>query len=389
VGALAATSGQNVLFHLTDVLVATVVITAVWSWLSVRGLQVTRTLRQDRAEAGGVVEQRLELRSRFPLPRVWLELVDGGTLPGYRPGRILDLGVRGRRILGLEAPCPRRGLYQLGPAWLTGSDPFGLFRTTRRVGTSSSVLVYPKTVDLTGMVLPAGQFYGGDRRRAGWHQTTPHVASVREYRPGDPVRHVHWRSTARAGHLMVKEFDAEPVADVWIFLDLEAAVQRGDGDDSTEEYSVTIAASLARHYLTQGRAVGLVAIAAEHRVVPADRGQRQLVKLLEELAVLRADGSEAIAGVLAAESDRCTRNAAVLVVTPSIDERWPAVLRQMRDRGIQGGAVLLEPSTFGDAASSLLMVGVLASCGVPAVLVKRGDDLMQAMTAGAHRKGRG
>src|SRR5439155_7128944 len=141
VGALAVISGQTVLYQLTDVLLATLLVSLVWSWLSVRGLDFERRLRQDRAQVGGVVEQRLQLRSRFPIPRVWLELVDGGSLPNYHGGRVVDLGFGGRRAWNHDAPCRRRGLYQLGPAWLAGSDPFGLFHFTRRIGKPSSVLV--------------------------------------------------------------------------------------------------------------------------------------------------------------------------------------------------------------------------------------------------------
>src|SRR5262249_19228671 len=157
-----------------------------------------RTLRQDRAQVGGVAEQRLDLRSRIPIPRVWIEFVDGGTFPGYRPGRVVDFGWRGRRAWAIDVTCRRRGLYEVGPATISGSDPFGLFRSTRRLGSVRTILVYPRTVDVTGFALPAGQFLGGDRRRVGWHQTTSHVSGIRDYRPGDSVRHVHWRSTAHA-----------------------------------------------------------------------------------------------------------------------------------------------------------------------------------------------
>jgi uncharacterized protein (DUF58 family) len=383
VGALATMSGQSVLYHLTDVLVATVIISALMSWFSVRGIRLDRTLRADRAQVGGTVDQRLELRSLVPLPRVWLEVVDGGTLPGTHPGRVIDLGLGGRRVWTSDTLCRRRGLYQLGPAWVSGSDPFGLFHVARRVGPVRTVLVYPATVDLEGFTMSAGQFLGGDRRRSGWHQTSPFVAGVRDYAPGDPVRHVHWRSTARAGRLMVKEFDSEPVADLWIFLDLDAEVQRGFEDESTEEYGVTVAASIAKHFLGQGRSVGFVGIGAERVVVQPDRGQRQLTKLLEELAVVRADGNVSIAEVIASEGDRCTRNAGLLVISPSLDDRWPGVLRQFGDRGLAAAAIVLEASTFGDAEPSLLLVGVLASCGVPCTLIKRNDDLGQVLTAGA------
>ncbi|HUX88160.1 MAG TPA: DUF58 domain-containing protein [Chloroflexota bacterium] len=382
VAALAVMSGQLVLFHLTDVLIATLVLSALWSWLSVRGLRLSRTLRQDRAQVGGVVEQRVQIRSTWPFPRLWIEFTDQGTLPDYYAGRVFDLGISGQRSWNLEAPCRRRGLYEFGPARVASSDPFGFFRTTRQLGPVRSILVYPATVDVAGLTLPAGQLFGGDRRRTGWHQTTPHVSGTREYQPGDPVRHVHWRSTAHAGRLMVKEFDLEPIADIWLILDLHAEVQRGEGDDSTEEYGVTIAASLARHFLKDGRSVGLIGIASQHLIVPADRSERQLRKVLEELAVVHADGREPIAETLAAESNRCSKNAAIIVVTPSLDERWPSTLRGVRDRGIQVGAVALEPSTFGDAPSSLLLVSSLATCGIPSILVKCGDQLDRVLSVG-------
>ncbi len=381
--ALAMMSGQSILFHLTDVLVGTILICAVWSWLSVRGIQLDRTIRDDRAQVGGNVDQRLELRSRFPIPRAWLEVVDVGTLPGYRSGRVVDLGLRGRRIWSSEAFCRRRGEYQLGPAWISGADPFGLFHVARPIGPIRTVLVYPRTFDLEGYILPAGHYLGGDRPRAGWHQSTPFIAGVRDYTPGDPVRHIHWRSTAHAGRLMIKEFDAEPTADVWIILDLEASVQRGREDESTEEYGVTIGASLAKHFLGKGRSVGFIGIGADHLIVPPDRGQRQLTKLLEELAVVRADGSVSIAEVIASEGDRCSRNSGLVVISPSLDDRWPAVLQRFGDRGLAAAAVVLEASTFADADSSLLLVGMLATCGVPSTLVKLGDDVGLVLTAAA------
>ncbi len=382
VASLAVISGQSVLFHLTDVLVATLALSAVWCWLTPRGLRVERTLRQDRAQVGDEIEQRLQLRARLPVPRVWIEFVDSGTLPGYRAGRVLGIGLGGSRTWLLRATCRRRGLYQLGPARIHGTDPFGLFHSTHRDSSVRSVLVYPATVELSGLALPAGHLVGGDRRRGGWHQTTSHVSGVRDYHPGDPVHHIHWRSTAHAGRMMVKEFDVEPVADLWLFLDAEQSVQRGEGDDSTEEYGVTVAASLARHFLGEGRAVGMVAVGRQRVVVPTDRGQRQLIKILEELAMIRASGDEPIAETLASEGDRCTRNAAVIVVTPSLDERWPASLRALRDRGIASGAIVLEPSTFGDAPGSLLLVGALAACSVPSILIKRGDDLSRTLSDG-------
>src|SRR5690606_10175361 len=122
----------------------------------------------------------------------------------------------------------------------------------------------------------------------------------------DAYNRIAWSATARTGKLMVKEFELDPTADIFIVVDLEANAQAGASGiaslpnisggeiplsywlDSTEEYAVTIAASLARHFLNQNRNVGLIGSASTHISIPTDRGGRQMLKILEQLAVARA-----------------------------------------------------------------------------------------------------
>jgi len=178
---------------------------------------------------------------------------------------------------------------------------------------------------------------------------------------------------------MVKEFDEDPSSDVWIFLDLHEAVQRGEGNESTEEYAVSAAASIAKHLLDQNRLVGLIATGRHHTVVPADRGERQLTRILEELAVVRADGSAPLRDVLAAESYRCRRGMAAVVITPSTSEEWVDSLQQLRFQRVSVAAVVLEASTFAPAESSLMVTARLVSGSVPRYLVKRGAGLTTAL----------
>jgi uncharacterized protein (DUF58 family) len=286
----------------------------------------------------------------------------------------------GSRTWLVRTVCRRRGEYLLGPTTLVGADPVGLFPTRRDLSGTRRLLVYPATVDLPGFSLPPASLLGGTHRRSGLSQTTPHAAEVRDYHPGDPLNRIHWATTARTSRLMVKEFDQDPTADAWIFLDLEKRHHRGEGDESTEEYGVTITASLARLCLDQNRSVGLVVSGARPVVLPADRGDRQLFKVLDALAVVHADGPRPLGEVLAAEGFRCGRSSVALVVTPSLDESWVAGLRQLGFEGVRSAAIVLEPSTFGgDGGSSLLIVGALAAAGLPAYLVKRGDHFAEAL----------
>ncbi|MGI9252154.1 MAG: DUF58 domain-containing protein, partial [Thermomicrobiales bacterium] len=139
--------------------------------------------------------------------------------------------------------------------------------------------------------------------------------------------------------------------------------------DATEEYAVTVAASLARHFIDEGRNVGMIATGAHLETISPDRGGRQLVKLLESLAVVAADGHMPLAEMLVAESPRFGRQTGLVVVTASTDERWIASLAEIASKGVRSSVILIEPDTFGPAPSSLLTVSGLAAAGIPVQLV--------------------
>jgi uncharacterized protein (DUF58 family) len=150
--------------------------------------------------------------------------------------------------------------------------------------------------------------------------------------------------------------------------------------DSTTEYAVTIVASLARRFLDQGRNVGLICTGAHYDVIAADRSRRQEIKMLEALAVVRADGHLPLGQVLVAEARRFTRQSSLVVVTPSTAESWVRALAEITGRRVRGTAILVEPETFGQAPSSLLAVSGLAAAGIPTHLIKYGDTISEALS---------
>jgi uncharacterized protein (DUF58 family) len=177
---------------------------------------------------------------------------------------------------------------------------------------------------------------------------------------------------------MVREFELDPTADVWIVLDLNLDVQAGSGVESTEEYAVTAAASLARHFLDQSRAVGLVSQTA---TLPADRGPRQAERILEVLALVRAGSNLTLSALLGAETSRFARSSSLIVVTSSTAEAWARFCQALSGRGVRTTAVLIEAATFGQAPSTLLLVSSLSAARIPTYLVKRGDSLDHALAS--------
>lgn len=376
------------------VLLGLLVLAFVWSRAALSGLVVTRRTASDRAHVGDLLIEQVELENRSRFSKLWVEVIDHSDLPGHWLSRVVSLP--GQTVIRWRAKtwCTRRGRFRLGPMVLRTSDPFGLFERRLVIPATHELVVYPALVDLTTVRLPAGELPGGNALQKRTPYVTPNVAGVRQYQPGDSFNRIAWSASARTGQLMVKEFELDPSTDVWLVLDGDGRHHvRGDNRladtasaskpevflDSTEEYAVTITASLARYFLDQNRAVGMIAQGATPVVLPADRGARHLLKILEFLAVFRADGTTSLQAVLLGEQARFGRQSALIVVTPSTDEAWVRALAELMARSIRSLAVVVEPSTFGGEASSLIVVSELTALGVPFVLVKKGDDLRRVL----------
>lgn len=370
-----------------------------WSWFSLRDVKVTRETKADRAQVGQSFMERLRIINTSRISKLWVEVIDQSDMPGHKVSRVVHLGPNDSQRWRTETTCARRGRFRIGPLVLRSGDPFGLFPRYHVVPDTHDLLVYPATVDMSAFALPVGDLPGGSAIQKRTPFVTPNASSVRDYFPGDAFNRIAWRATARTNKLMVKEFELDPTADIWIAVDMQAAVQAGAtgeaalpnfrGDDvplsfwldSTEEYAVTIAASLARHFLQQNRNVGLITSGAHSMVMPADRGGRQMFKILEQLAVVRADGSTPFGEMLLAESGLFDRNSTLIAITSSTNEEWAHSLIEIVSRGVQSVAVIVEPSTFGSGDSALFVVSDLASMGIPTYLVKYGDDISRALAS--------
>jgi uncharacterized protein (DUF58 family) len=270
-----------------------------------------------------------------------------------------------------------------------------MFPISRAISAKDTLLVYPLIFDLTSFPNPAGLLPGGEALRRRTHQITPNAAGIREYTPGDPLNRIHWVSTARRDRLMVKEFELDPLADVWIFLDAARSVQAAlpqpplsyEVEDfwkrkvkiplppSTEEYSVSIAASLARYLIQQERAVGLVSAGQHLTLLPPDRGGRQLSKILEALALSQANGSLPLRGLLETQARHITRGSTVILITPSAAAELALVADHLLRQGLRPIAILLDGASFGGYSSSNTLADKIKALGVPVCQISNRDEI--------------
>jgi len=374
-----------------------------WSTISIRGLAFKRSARTLRAQVGQVFEERFEVQNLNRFPRVWIEVRDQSSLPGSDGSRVLTMvrGKQSRSYLG-RARLVRRGVFPLGPTMLATGDVFGLFPVEHEIPVQDSLLVYPMMVDVSGFPNPPGLLPGGEALRRRTHQITPNAAGVREYNTGDPMNRIHWLSTARRGRLMVKEFELDPLADVWIFWDAASTVQassdQGQSDyhakdvwaksskitlpPTTEEYGITIAASVVRDYLRRGRAVGMVCAGQHLTLLSPDRGGRQLGKILEALALTRAEGELPLRALIDTQVKHMVRGSTVVLITPSTSREVALMVDFLIRRGLKPIIVLIDAASFGGKPGTDELAVSVELLGVPFRLVRNGMDLSVALSNG-------
>lgn len=367
-------------------------------------LEVERTRVGTILVAGDLLQEEFELRNLSRLPVLWAEFVDQSNLPGYEAGRVVACGALSFYRWRAEVECRQRGVFRLGPHTLHLQDPLGLFDLRVDFPYQDIVLIYPRVVELPRLALPHGNTQGSDRRRRPLRGVQP-AATVAEYRPGDSLRHIHWRTSAHRGRLMVKELETEPSGDIWIVPDLYGGAHLGSGPSGTLETSIILAASLAAELLAMRdqRSVGLLAAGSADAsgetqpwLMPPLPGQAQLWQLMAALARVDA-GKVSLADLLSSNGPALGRRGSLIVITPQVDlgmmGDWPAQLLHLKGVGLESSAVLVAPAaddTSGGAEGSRARLGatqaLLARVEIPSAVVEAGSPLQSVLRFRRRRK---
>ena len=183
------------------------------------------------------------------------------------------------------------------------------------------------------------------------------LAKTRPARKARSVKRIHWASSARLARLMSRSFETREGGDAWIVLDLQAAVHAGEAPESTLEYAMSMAASIADAALRRGGAIGLVSNDSRLSVIEAARGEQQQKKLFEHFTLAQADGTVSLATLLNSQRQQWRHRGGLIVITPSADEHWLEALLDLGVRGQRSLVVYLDPRGFGGSQPSLAPAG--------------------------------
>ena len=218
-----------------------------WRWLVARGLVIERRAIDATPVEGEplTVEATLAGRRWLALRVDWLDRV--GALGEYR------VAVGRGRTARLLVPRVPRGRYALGPGRLVAHDPFGLTRVDVEIGESGSILVRPRVPLLETLFTESGAWGEGGRRMLVRRPSGLEPHGVREYVEGEPLRAVHWPTSARRGELMVRDLEDAPRDSVAVLLDVDVAGVAGEPGDSSLDEAVRVAAGVTRAHAARSR----------------------------------------------------------------------------------------------------------------------------------------
>lgn len=374
----AMATGFAIYYRLGYALGFALVATYVWGIISLRGLEVRVQRQLGYREVGGTFVTQISV-TNTAAPKPILEISELTTFTSSPGGRAIGMGTHATHTWTNRITAHRRGVFTIGPIQITSADPFGMFRHTKQFETVQQVVVYPATVPIPLFSLPRRGSPGEGTFRRPTASTSPTVSSVREYVPSDTLGRIHWPTTVRTGKLMVKQFDQDTGSDVWIVLDLHNAVQAGTDAESTEEYAVTAAASIARHYLDSGLFVGIFAYGKEPLYVPPNRGYGHQDRIMQALALVKAEGRSPLQEVLEDGRRHGLDQSSVVIITPSVDPGWPASASWLFHHGAQVTTVIIDPSSFGGPGDVDAVGNRLAAGGIRTYAVRKGQPLGDAM----------
>lgn len=343
-------------------------------WLAVMSLSARRRLVRAEGPAGSpgpsedeTVQVELWLENGRAWPRHLLSVEYQCPIAGPADvhQRFFVPRLDGGTSLALVSTvqCQRRGLHHLGPVTVESKAPFGFFRRRRRLPSPLSVLVYPRVYPLHRLPLLEG--IQGTETRPRKSREGQEIAGSRHYFPGDPMRHVHWRNTARSGRPMVKEF--EDTQENTLVIAFDSSLDVGQGQESTLEYGIKLAASVAGYIVNRGQSVRVATGKLPGQEIPWNM-------LLKELALLEAGQGPRLPSLV----EPLPPGARVLALVSEGDVQGIEALKGRA--GQLSGMAVVSLEGFGDSAASGTTTGgdgieALRRAGVPVVRCRTGELL--------------
>ncbi len=347
-------ASEGLLLVVGSLVIVVAIAARVWERYAFRSVSHSRSINRRRAFIGDTVDYSVSLDNDKLLPLIWVDIQDS-----FPHG--LELAGATMRGTGLESnrqhtittsllpyqkatwkysmKCSERGYHRIGPVRLRTGDIFGFSSAETSYTKFDHILVYPRVIDLEGLLFPPEHPLGDVRGSKPLYFDTNRVVGQRDYQPRDPLKHIDWKATARTRRLQTKVF--EPVVSLNMLIVMNGSSREYTWQGSSRrlfERAVTVAASAVALADRKGYSYGVVSNALASYTgkwinVPLGASSSQLPMALEALAMAAPYVAAPLSEVLNAERDSLPSGTTILLVTPYLGESLVNEITGIQDHG--------------------------------------------------------
>jgi len=355
--------------------------------LNMPGIEAQRSA-QETAYEDEMLNVKMKIRNNLSRSSSFFEMLD--YFPAAEPGKekislfMLEIKAKEEISFNYSIECYKRGLWKIGPIEVISQDALGFFRMRKKLNVINNVVIYPSLFRVFAFPpLASGAVSWMGVETAKISGDSHEFFGVREYQRGDAISRIHWPSAAKHNKLIVKQFERSAIQEATIVLDLKKGNDIGTGKETTLEYAVKIAGSVARFLMDNGAFVQLIGYSNEAMVVPFGKGESHIFKILEYLAGVRSDGAYTLSQTLEEASFITPYNSTLITIMLDNDMDALSSLVQFRIKGIKLIAIVLASSTFGyeeereylDAEGAKKFDEALAGLEAHVYKISKGDKL--------------
>ncbi|MCI0478220.1 MAG: DUF58 domain-containing protein, partial [Anaerolineales bacterium] len=368
---LGAVTQMNALIVLATLLLTIIPIAWAWNRVALWRVRYERVLSERRVFVGETVDLSVRVSNRKILPLAWIKIDDRfpALLPINKPlapshiprtaflVQRAALGAFERARWDYRITCDQRGFYALGPARIKSGDLFGLFEQELTSPRTDRLIVYPRVLPMDDWGLPPKEPLGEAKTRVPIFHDATRPRGVRDYRPDDAPKHIHWRATARRGELQVKVYDPTITYQWVLFLNVATLAHTWQGSDPILlERTISFAASLANFATERKYAVGLIANGTwpesdqRLKILPS-RDPNHLRHILEALAAITSFVTTPIETLLRHESANLSWGATLVMITSVVSEEILAEMLRLRRVGRRLALISLDENWTPDESA--------------------------------------
>lgn len=350
--AIALFTKTDFFFSLLYALAGIYILGRLWARQSLKAVTIERR-HDDRVFLNQRFPVQIEIHNKSRLPVLWLRLHD--TIPLELSSAssfrwVISLSSREHLKLNYTLGGGRRGYYRLGPLVSQGGDLMGTATYKHQYHGDGLVIVYPQIVALRDLGFPSQSPFGTLPSRQRLFEDPTRIRGVRDYQPGDSLRRMDWKTSARVGSLQVRRYEPTMALETAIFLNLNSDDYPFRSRQDATELGIVVAASVATHLVEKRQAVSLVTNGYDPlqdptrgeefesvSTLPLRKGHEHLMQVLDLLARIERtgeDGAVPFLDVLNRQSLRLPWGSTVVVITAGEVDGLFDTLLALRRRGL-------------------------------------------------------